>query len=97
MTEKKSAMTMGPAEAAELLLSAAEEGGTAAAITVVSANAGVSHGRRMVRVLTAGGKRALGLLYFLRSALENPLDADDVHIMALLTNTIALVIAPLVE
>lgn len=75
MTEKKSAMTMGPAEAAELLLSTAEEGGTAAAITVVSANAGVSHGRRMVRVLTAGGKRALGTLG------STALDAEALRLM----------------
>lgn len=42
--------------------------------------------------------RALGLLYFERS-LGNPhqLDADDVHLMAMLTNLASLLIAPLVD
>ncbi len=75
MTEKKSAMTMGPAEAAELLLSTAEEGGTAAAVTIVSANAGALHGRRMARVLTGGGKRALGTLG------STALDAEALRLM----------------
>lgn len=62
MTGKKPAMTVGAAEVAELLLRTAEEGGTAAAVTIVSANAGTVPGRRMARVRTADGQSSHGTL-----------------------------------
>ena len=41
--------------------------------------------------------KALGLLYFERTTVSGPpLDASDVHLMAMITNEAALVIAPLV-
>ena len=55
-------MTIGAAEAAELLLTTAEGGGTAAAVTIVSSQGAPQSGRRLARVHTAEGERALGSL-----------------------------------
>ena len=53
-------MTLGAAEASELLIAAAEAGGTAAAVTVVAARDPELAGRRLVRLRTPGGVHTHG-------------------------------------
>jgi hypothetical protein len=65
--------------------------------SVIRVTGGMSGLAGLAAPLIARGNRALGLLYFERNTSENALDADDVHLMALLTNVISLVIAPLID
>jgi len=55
-------MTIGAAETSELLLTTAEAGGTAAAVTVVGASEPKLLGNRMVRLSTVGEARTVGAL-----------------------------------
>jgi pSer/pThr/pTyr-binding forkhead associated (FHA) protein len=64
--------------------------------SVVRVADGVSGVSGLAAPLIANASRALGLLYFERQTAGKPLDADEVHLMAMLTNTASLVIKPLV-
>jgi hypothetical protein len=62
-------------------------------IRVADAASGLSG---LAAPLIAQASRTLGLLYFERQTAGRPLDADEVHLMAMITNTASLIIEPLV-